>query len=50
MERHQPSGNAIDDVVEEIGVCDAVHGCVYGEGKEEDVGDVGEPLFSQRTY
>lgn len=31
MQRYQPGGNAIDDVVEQIGECDAIYGSVYGK-------------------
>ena len=42
MDGHEPSADKIGDMVEEVGVRDAVDGGIDGEEKEEDVGDVFE--------
>lgn len=50
MECHEPGRNAIDEVVQEVGVRDAVDGRVDGEDEEEDVGDIGEPGGNPRHH
>lgn len=42
MKRHHPCSNTVDNVVKKIGECDAIYGCVYGKGKEDDAGNVGK--------
>ncbi len=42
MNSHQPSGDDIHEVVEEVSVGDAVDGSVDGEKEEEEAGDVAD--------
>jgi hypothetical protein len=42
MNRDQPGGDDIHEVVEEVSVGDAVDGGVDGEKEEEEVGDVAD--------
>lgn len=38
MNHSKPCAEAIDQLMQNIGISDAVHGCVNGKGEEEDVG------------
>jgi hypothetical protein len=42
MNRDQPGGDDVHEVVEEVSVGDAVDGGVDGEKEEEEVGDVAD--------
>ena len=45
MDGDEPGGDEVADVVQEVGVGDAVDGGVEGEEEEERVGDEAEAVF-----
>ena len=45
MNGHEPGGDKVDEVVQEVGVGDAVDGGVEGEEEEEGVGDEAEAVY-----
>ena len=43
VQGNQPGGHEVDEVMEEIGVADPVHGRIHGQKEEEQAGDVAQP-------
>lgn len=44
MDGDEPGGDEIDQVMENIRVCDAIYGGVNGEKEEDQIGDVADAV------